>query len=91
MQSIPVGFLPVCSLYWRESRLNAVYIRGIEAVYSGGIPTCVCLLLAGLLPPLEYTPGSVRPSLGAEWLVSNEQGRIVFDALVGCGPSGFAF
>ena len=27
-------------------------------------------------------------NLGAEWLVSNEQGRIVFDALVGCGPSG---
>ena len=23
----------------------------------------------------------------AEWLVSNEQGRIVFDALVSCGPS----
>ena len=27
-------------------------------------------------------------NLGAEWLVSNEQGRIVFDALVSCGPSG---
>ena len=27
-------------------------------------------------------------NLGAEWLVSSEQGRIVFDALVGCGPSG---
>ena len=27
-------------------------------------------------------------NLGAEWLVSSEQGRIVFDALVGCGTSG---
>ena len=27
-------------------------------------------------------------NLGVEWLVSNEQGRIVFDALVGCGTSG---
>ena len=27
-------------------------------------------------------------NLGAEWLVSSEQGRIVFDALVSCGPSG---
>ena len=27
----------------------------------------------------------------AEWLVSNEHGRIVFDALVSCGPSGLPF
>ena len=36
----------------------------------------------------ERQAGQDPLNLGAEWLVSNEQGRIVFDALVSCGPSG---